>query len=359
MRRHALAAAILLALPAALPAQVDVTRAGIITGAEFRTVSFGDGATRRLSEFAVPVGFAAPLGRRATFDIGTYYVSAQRKDDAGATSTISGLTDVVVRTAVQLKQDVAVLTVSANLPTGQHELTTAQNVVAGNFATDLVPFPVSNFGSGFSVTSGLALAAPVGPWALGLAGSYRFNGSYTPFADTTTTLKPGGEVRMRLGADRIVGQGRVSLGLTYSTFSNDEYGSAARRPGARIIPQASWSLPMGNNNLAIYAWDVYRRPDNVSGSVSENTTTLGAVLAIRAGRNSLRPLAEFRYSTKGGESNGTLVGLGARYVISASQRLSISPGFRLDLGSVPLVAGSSTTASLTGLSGSITIRGSL
>ena len=357
--RRSLAALALLALPAALHAQVDVTRAGIITGAEFRTVSFNNGATRRLSEFAVPIGFAAPLGRRVTFDIGTYYVSAQRKDDAGATATISGLTDVVVRTAIQLKQDVAVFTISANLPTGQHELTTAQNVVAGNFATDLVPFPVSNFGSGVSVTSGLALAAPVGSWALGLAGSYRFNGSYTPFADTTTTLKPGGEVRLRLGADRIVGQGRVSLGVTYSTFSNDEFGSAARRPGARLIPQASWSLPMGNNNLALYAWDVYRRPDNVTGSVSENTTTLGAVMSIRSGRNSLRPLAEFRHSWKAGESNGTLVGIGARYAISAGQRLSVTPGVRMDFGSVPLVPGSSTTATFTGVSGSITIRGSL
>ena len=361
MRRAAVTLTGLAFVPAILAAQVDVTRAGIVSGAEFRTVSFSTGQTRRLSEFAVPIGFAAPLGRRVTFDIGTYFVSAQRKDDLGASATISGLTDVVVRTAIQLKPDVAVFTLSANLPTGKHELTNEQNTVAGNFATDLVPFPVSNFGSGMSVTSGLALAAPVGPWALGIAGSYRYNGSYTPFSDTSTTLKPGGEVRLRLGADRIVGQGRMSFGVTYSTFSNDEFGSAARKPGTRFIPQAAWSLPLGSggNSMSLYSWDVLRGADNTVGSVSENTVALGAILAMRAGRNSLRPLLEVRHSWKDGQNNGTLLGVGARYAITAGPRMSVTPGFRFDIGSQPLVPGSSTSANITGISASLTIRGSL
>ena len=76
-------------------------------------------------------------------------------------------------------------------------------------------------------------------------------------------------------------------------------------------------------------------------------------------KESFRPLAEFRQSWKGGQSNGTLVGVGARYAISAGTRMSVTPGFRFDFGSLPLVPGSSSTASLTGLSGSLTIRGSL
>lgn len=342
------------AMPSRLVAQLDVARTTAITGAEFRTVTFGAGlGVKTISEFAVPLGFSIPVSRRIAFDVGTYFVSAKRTDEADSSTTISGLTDVVIRSAFQLKPDVAVFTLSVNVPTGKKTLDGNQDLIARNVATDLIPFPVSNFGTGFSVTSGLALAAPVGSWALGLAGSYRLNSSYLPFEGDTTTLKPGGEVRVRVGADRIVGQGRVSLGLTYSTFSNDEIGGQSRSPGSRIIPQASLSLPMGNNSLSFYAWDVFRNY-KVATTAKENTIAAGALMAIRFGSNSFRPMIEFRHSFKGGENNGTLFGVGARYAITGS-RVSITPGFRFDFGSVPPGA-AAAGVSFTGLSASLAIR---
>jgi len=314
-----------------------------------------------MSEFAVPIGATLPLGRRVTVDAGTYFVSATRTTQSGGSASLSGLTDVILRGAFQLKPDVAVLTVALNLPAGNGTLDSLERPVASAAGSDLIQYPVQNFGSGFNVTTGLAFAAPVGPWAIGLAGSYRYNGSYSPIAGDTSSLTPGGEVRVRLGFDRIVGQGRVSVGLTYSTFSNDEFaGSSAYSPGSRIIPQFSWSMPLGNNSLAFYGWDIYRNVDESKDTLGlaakENTLTLGAIYSLRTGRNTLRPLVEFRkaWAGPGGlQSNGTLFGFGARYAIAASSRLTVVPVVRMDLGNY-----GPSSVSFTGFSAGMTIRAS-
>ncbi|HEY2806848.1 MAG TPA: hypothetical protein VGI92_13395 [Gemmatimonadales bacterium] len=349
--------AILALAPSALAAQ-GAGHAGLITGVEYRSLSYGTGSSvSSVNEIAVPLGISMPLGSRVNFDVGTYFVRAERKA-IDSTSTISGLTDLVLRSAFQIKPDAAIFTLAVNVPTGKHQLNNQQNLLAGNVATDLIPFPVSNFGSGFSVTSGLALAKPIGPWAMGLAGSFRYSGSYQPFTapNDTSMLKPGGEVRFRLGADRIVGQGRMSLGFTYSTFSNDEYAGVQHSPGTRIIPQASWNFPVGRNSLALYAWDVYRSADSsaVSAKVNANTVSGGALFAVPMGRNSLRPQIEFRQSSGDVNTKGTLIGFGLRYAIVGA-RMTLTPGLRYDIAS----GVGSSNVSLTGFNASLTINSSL
>jgi len=351
---------ILAGVPATLQAQLD--RPAALFGVEYRSVSYGTAGfrgTKSVSEFAVPLGLALPLGRRFTADVGTYFVAANLTDVGGGSYDLSGLTDVIVRGSFQIKPDVAVFTVALNLPTGNATLDTAQILVAGSTATDLITYPVQNFGTGFNVTTGLALAAPVGAWAVGIAGSFRYNGEYQPFIGDTTPLQPGGEFRIRLGADRIVGQGRVSLGVTLSNFSTDEFGTQANKPGARFIPQASWSFPVGNNTLSLYGWDIYRKSaQDTTVQMNENTLALGAIFALRTGRNVLRPQIEYRKAwlaqpNLGMQNNGNLVAVGARYSIAASRRMTLVPGARFDFGSVP---DGSTSVSFSGISASLNLR---
>ena len=200
MRACFLAPALFAVLPAALSAQTPRPR--FIVGGEFYTASFGAGlGTKSVSEMVVPIGFILPIGQRFSLDAGTYVVRAEREDETGATNSISGITDITLRAGYQVVPDAVALTVAVNAPTGQATLDTAQLYVAGATATDLIPFPVTNFGSGFNVTSGLAVAVPVGGWAIGAAGSYRYNGEYTPLRDTAgTTLQPGAEYRLRYSA---------------------------------------------------------------------------------------------------------------------------------------------------------------
>jgi len=337
-----------------------------LAGAEYYGVSFGSGlGTKSLHELVVPLGFTVPVGRRVILDAGAFYVNAQRKDEAGGSGTVNGLTDVTLRGAWQIRPDVLALTVAVNVPTGQRKLSGDQFLVASAVATDLIPFPVTSFGTSASVTTSLAYAVPVGPWALGIAGGYRYNGSYQPLADTAENLKPGGEMRLRVGADRLVGQGRLTLGVTFSTFSRDEFGADRLGAGRRYISQASWNFPIGNSSVAFYAWDVHRAndafgPDSVrTPKLTVNTLAVGAIAGLRVGRDLLRPSVELRHAWQGTgkmAGAGTLVGLGLRYQWNAGGRFAVLPSVRADLGSIPGAAGN---VSLTGVSAGLSVRATL
>ncbi len=348
LRAATVAGAALLPMP--LLAQGPVTG---FAGVEARGVSYQAGlGMKSVSEVAVPFAVIWPASARLTFDLGGRYATASRKGSDDSTATISGLTDIQVRGAYQLIPDVAVLSVSANLPTGKTKITDAQLLTAGAIASDLLPYPVASFGSGFNVTSGVALAVPVGGWALGVAGSYRLNGNFTPFADTTFCpvsnakagcgYKAGGEFRVRVGADRLVGQSRFSLGFTYSSFGEDDFGSSPIfQSGSRYIGQGSWTFPIGNVGMQVYAWDLYRSPGSQlisGGSITQkrNVLAFGAAGSVQMGRNVLRPQVEYRNYTLGDPSlasAGKLVSLGLQYQLAVGDRFALLPSARFDTGS--------------------------
>jgi hypothetical protein len=363
LRAHGLGLASVLLLPPLLVAQ-GAPQSGVaaLSGVEARGLSFQSGlGIKSVTEVAVPFGVVWTASPRLSFDLGGRYASASRTDSSGSNS-ISGLTDIQVRGVYQIVQDVAVFTVAATLPTGTTKLTAAQLPVAGVIASDLLPFPVANFGSGFNVTTGLALAVPVGGWALGVAGSYRQNGGYTPLADTSLSYKAGGEFRVRAGADRIVGQSRISLGFTYSSFGEDDFGSSPIfQSGKRYIGQASWSFPVGNLGLALYVWDLYRANGTaIDGSITSkrNVLALGGVGSIQMGRNVLRPQVEYRVHTVGASqlsSAGKLFSIGALLQMPLGQQFALSPVARFDAGNIVNPA-TSTAVSFTGWDLGITLR---
>ncbi|MFI5280251.1 MAG: hypothetical protein ACHQU1_07135, partial [Gemmatimonadales bacterium] len=117
-----------------------------------------------------------------------------------------------------------------------------------------------------------------------------------------------------------------------------------------------------NNSLVFYGWDVYRNVDEnsqVNAGAKQNTVALGAMASLKSGaRNALRPQLELRqgWAGPGGLKNaGTLVGFGLRYQMAAGERMTVTPGLRLDVGSLTTGAGN-PSASVTGLSFSLTAR---
>lgn len=376
---HARRVVPVLALAALLPAALRGQAVGSTTafaGVEARGLSFQSGlGLKSVMEVAVPFAAVWQASPRLSFDLGGRYASVSRKDSAGGSVSISGLTDIQARGVYQIVPDLAVLTLSLNLPTGTSKLTTDQLPVANVIASDLIPFPVANFASGFNVTTGLALAVPVGGWALGLAGSYRASGSFTPISDTGAagaSYKAGGEFRLRLGADRIMGQSRISLGVTFSSFGEDEFGNSPLfQSGKRFIPQASWSFPVGNVGLALYAWDLYRGAGSVvvNGTSTEkrNVLALGALASFQMGRSVMRPQIEYRSFSTGlcqGAvttsfcSGGTLGSLGVRFQFPVGDRWALLPLARLDLGNV-VNPNTGQSVSFTGWDLGVTLRATM
>ncbi len=363
--RAALAALLVMLLPAAARAQ-DSRR--FLTGVDYRSISFDQGVQyTKVSEFVVPIGMVWTLSPRVTVDVGTRFASATSTDTSGHSATISGLTDTQARLVWQLRPDVLALSVTANLPTGKSLLTSDQLGVAGPIAYDLIPYPVSNFGSGTSVTTGLALAVPLGGWAVGLGGSVRMSGGYTMFQTTDSTgttnidLKPGAEMRFTVGADRVFGDSHLSLGVTYSTFANDEISGQQLSPGKRFIAQGAWSQPFFGANLALYAWDLYRGTSNdMSGTAAltaQNLVAVGGAVTIQQGRNQWRPSVEYRRHWVGLptlQPDGTLLGFALRYAMPLGDRVTALPAVRYDLGNVVGFTGSDV--SYHGLSASLMLR---
>ena len=214
-----------------------------------------------ISELAVPVFVSIPFGSRFTFDVGTSYARA-RVTTGSVTSEISGLTDTQLRGNLTLGTDFVVLTGGVNLPTGQSAVNLDQLTAAGRIGNDFLAFPISNMGTGMAATGGIAIARPIGDWNFGFGGAVRHSSTYDPFNVPGQTLRftPGDEYRARIGVDRGLYNGRISLGVTYSAFGNDDAGGSVYNTGNRLIAQAVVTNSLYGQNVTLAGYNVFRAP---------------------------------------------------------------------------------------------------
>src|SRR5260370_37624180 len=170
----------------------------------------------------MPLVLVTPVGRSLSVDLTSYLVSGRVESYGGTTETLSGLTDTQLRMLYTVRRDRAVGSLSFNLPTGTHALSTSQFQVNGAVGSTYLAFPVSSFGTSLGVTGGLAYAQRVGEWNLGVSGSLRYLGSYAPFSNDTLTYSPGLEGRVRAGADPLLGHNaRLRRGVPVRAVATD------------------------------------------------------------------------------------------------------------------------------------------
>jgi hypothetical protein len=372
MQRTAVVALLICAGAASLHGQASdalYTRWAGYAGFQFQSYSLSSPTGSKTSEWSVPLVLVAPLGDRMSADLTAHYANATHNGGAGASDqTLSGLTDTQLRLLYTLNRDRAVVSVSINLPTGRHTLSTDQFQAFSAVGSSYLSFPVSDFGTALGATAGLAYATPAGSWNVGLSGAVRYTGSYTLFSDTagTQTYKPGIEFRGRLGADRLVGQSsRLLLGVTASTFSNDQLSgntgqvaSGALAPGLRIIGDAGWASALGGSTLSISVWDYYRGKGTFADSISvasENILNAEARLAITASpRVSIQPLVGVR-TWSPGQKGGTYVTGGVGAHLGLSDRFSAGLEGRYTSGKV-LAQLASQMVSFTGASVQVVLQ---
>jgi len=317
-----------------------------LTGFEYQRYHFntplgGSGVTGA-SQWSIPVVVVAPLGRQMSLDITTHFAHSEIVDTAQSRD-FSGLTDTQLRLLYTVGRDRAVASLSVNLPTGTRSFSTSQFVVSSSMSSPFLSFPVSSLGTGFAVTGGLAYAVPTGGWNLGFAGSVRYAAGYQPFSDQPVTYNPGLEGRLRVGADRLIGQrARLLLGATYSTFSTDQFSgtgivSGWYNPGPRFIFDAGYGYSWGRTTLAFGAWDFYRTAGTNNGASNPDTKENVFNAELRVGRQFsprfvLEPLVGFRQWSPGDVRGGRLFSFGANARIGISDQLSASATARFGTG---------------------------
>lgn len=370
--RHTLglAAAGIAWIAGALHAQASdafYTRFNGLSGWEVRGYSFDPGiGTKSVSQWNVPFVVVAPLGRRMSMDLTTYYVSGNVTTYAGTTETLSGLTDTQLRLLYTMSPDRLAGSVSFNLPTGAQAASTSQYQVVGAVGSSYLSFPVANAGTAFGVTGGLAYAQRAGVWNVGMSGSVRYLGSYAPFSDDALSYRPGIEARVRTGAERILGrQARLLLGVTVSTFSTDTYSGSSElasgtyAPGTRLIGDFAFLHVFGRSTLTLAAWDFFRLAGDTSGATNPDTKenvfnselrlTYPIVPSVR-----IEPMIAFRQWNPSNYLGGRMTSGGVRVLAGLTDRLSAAVAGRYDAGWIYERA--SGRASLQGYGLSLTMR---
>lgn len=336
-------AALLTAQPSAtLQAQGLFPETTAIGGVTLRQYDYEDGfGVDYVRQLAFPIGVVLPLGQRFSVDIGTYYATTF-VGIGGSHESFQDLTDTQVRGTYVFGNDAVVASVMLNLPTGPETTTLQSFGVAASSASNFLLFPVNTYGSGFSLTPGLAGAVTAGDWNLGLAASVRWSAEYQPFsgsANSNVKYQPGVETRIRAGVDRLIGQGRLALGATYSTFANDELtgsgaGGSTFDPGNRILVDGEFSTRAGAGTIALYAWNYHRSGSGSATGGKENVFTAGLSGSWGLGANArLEPLVEGRFWSPE-DGNGKLVGIGSALRYQVTPSLTLVPSARVDVGSV-------------------------
>ena len=296
-------------------------------------------AVTRITQYAVPIAVAFPVGERLSVDLATAWASV-RYESAGAPSTIDGLTDTQLRATWSFGTDNVVLTAGMNLPTGQSTVDLErEGAAAGQIGNDFLAFPISSMGTGLAGTGGIAVARTAGAWNVGAGASFRRTVAYDAFTASgigAVRFQPGDEYRLRVGADRPLGAGAVMVGATYFAFGADGDGRTTYSSGDRVLAQGAWSRPVGRATLQVAAWDLYRMAGRTAGDVAappENIANLALTTGFRVGGQVVEPNVELRRWTRDGATVGTLGMIGVRGRVG-SGRLSVFPSVALATGSL-------------------------
>ncbi|HEY4306419.1 MAG TPA: hypothetical protein VGM82_18235 [Gemmatimonadaceae bacterium] len=355
--------ALLIAAASTAGAQ-DISDISARIAPQFHSYDIKSPSNIKISEFSVPIFVLVPVTSHLSFDVGSSYTHAEAKGTT-TTSSISGLTDTQIRANYTLGSDFVVLTAGVNLPTGQSTVNSDQLAAASLIGNDFLAFPISNMGTGFGGTGGVAIAKPFGDWNIGGGASFRKSSSYDPFDATVTqsTLhyQPGNEVRLRGGVDRAFGTGRVNLGVTYSSFTDDDLGGSVYNTGNRLLTQLGLNNNLGPGMLTLTGWDLYRAAGHlVDSTVTGKENIIAAALAygLQSGSTTvIEPNIEGRMWTQSeGIPSSALATIGLRAQFSLIG-YAVSPSVGYSVGSLGTGgAGSTIKADLTGWHASLGIR---
>jgi hypothetical protein len=313
-------------------------------GVLFESYSFGSPDKvdlKKVSLLTIPVAARVFLAPKIEFGVSSAYASGTLTRSGGQATTISGPTDTELRLTYGLVEDRVRISAAALAPTGKSQLTAQEMDVTGVIAADLLPFAISNWGSGGGLGVSAAFAAPMNDvTTLGLSAGYVVARKYEPLSATTFAYRPGNQLQIRAAADRTVGSAaKASVQLTYLHFGQDQGdGSNLYQSGDRLQAVGSLAFAAGTNSTGIvyagylrrqqgeyttavrvtpaqdllYAGTAFRRPvggailvpsldarilGNASGVEQGRTISAGLALEFPSGNFEVVPRAQARFGS--------------------------------------------------------------
>lgn len=301
------------ALPSAVGAQTPFEPKGEL-GPTFEMYSFGDGdavGIESLSLFTVPLTGEARVARRVRVRLTGRYARAALSGADGRTVTLSGPTDTDLRIEVPVGGDVAVLTGLVAIPTGSPTHDVDEAAIAGAVAADLLPFRITNWGTGGGAGASLAVARPLGSFGVGLSAGYVVAGDFEPREGEEVRYEPGDILRINGVLDRSLGDSKASLRLSYQNFSEDALGGANLfRAGNRLEALGTVSFPVARRSSGLLYGGVLHREQgsfltDPRTAPSQNLLLLGGGLQVPYRGGTVTPAARLRvFRSDDGQGDG-------------------------------------------------------
>lgn len=289
----------------------------------------------------------------------------------GDTREISGLTDTAIRATWTAGRDLVAISGAVYLPTGKVEHTAEEARVAGAIAYDLLPFRISNWGTGGGADGSVAVAVPVGDGvSLGARVGYRMMAEHEPFDATavggeTFVYDPGDQLYVRAALDANVGTGsKLSVSATWQTFGEDtSEGTNLFRTGDRLQGLASLAFPtVANGSGWVYAGAQHRTEGTFlelepSADRPSQTLFFGGVGArLRTGGLAFLPVADVRVlRTEDGLGQGFTTSLGGSLEIPLGAGPELVPSGKFRFGNALVSEG--VESGFTGFEAGLTVRG--
>ena len=322
----ALAAALAFALG---PAPVAAQTVGV--GVDYVGYDFEDGLNAESARlFMIPVAVRVPVGQSLRFDLYSAWADG-RVSQAGTTYQLTGPVDTNIKGSWQALPGVLV-SLGANLPTGNSTHDDEEALVASVLSTDLLGFRESTWGTGFALTSSVAVARTVGTFGLGIAAAYAARNGFEPSEGAQLTYQPGNEIRVRAGFDKNFGNSTLTFGATFINYAEDKVSDDLGddrnlfQAGNRIRFDATYAFRAGAGVWTVYAADLMRANGDLRIAVVDDAGTLvGEDMLVTAKQNLLlgglmgtvglgsgfvfRPHVEFRSQSRE-EADGNDAGSG-------------------------------------------------
>jgi len=351
-----------MALAGPLAAQLASERAG--AGVFFERYGFSDAASLGIESVTLlTVPFAVRFD--ATPAIGLQLSGAWARGSMtpanGQELTMAGLTDTELRATFAFRNQAFVLTAIALLPTGHSQLTDNEAQVAGLIAADVLPFRITNWGTGGGFGASVSAAAPVGSFAAGVSAGYVVAREFEPLdADQSFVYRPGNQLHITAALDRDVGTtAKASLRLSFQAFATDEAnGANLYQAGSRFQATGSYAFAAGARASAIvYAGFLHRAEGQFEVQTdvrpAQDQFLAGGGIRFPLGRGILQPGLDLRLlsGTDDADSGHTIgVGATAEWPVGGA---TVAPALRARFGSAQ---GSGSESAFTGAEAGLAIR---
>lgn len=318
-------------------------------GVGWETYRFSDAEAVGLGSVSLvtaPFSAGADLHPSVRLRIRGAYAAARIERADGTTASIRGPVDTELQVEARVGPDRLRVAGVVQLPTGHSGYSLAEAEAAGVIAADVLPFRITNWGTGGAAGVHTSLAGRVSDVGVGASASYLVGRKFDVFAGEEFAYRPGNQLSLGAAVDRNVGRaGKAALQLQMTRYGDDELGgSNLYRSGNRVQVTGSYAFAAPRFSTAlVYAGTIHRSrgtfletPQSVA---SQNLLMTGAVMRMPVSWGVVVPTVDLRALRSGdGTDQGYTASVGGS-LERAVGSLTLIPMVRARFGRVVVFEG--------------------